>query len=111
MPKLKLMSLACNAPQDWDGTDETYIRIAGKRVWGPEKMKAMRVEDLEKQLPAYRFQNKIRIDLYERDTHWLKKDDHLGRTYARADMVGGEWEHQFRGFGANYLLTFKVILQ
>lgn len=109
MAQLRLISLVCHGTEDWTGADETYLLIAGRRVWGPESMNDSDVEDLTRVSPI-RFRRKARIDLYDQDAGWVDDDDHLGRTYAYATDAGkGEQEHDFKGDGAHYTLTYEVI--
>jgi hypothetical protein len=56
------------------------------------------------------FTRKCRIDLYDQDAGWIDDDDHLGTTYARANMAGkGEQEFDFTGDGAHYTLIYEVL--
>lgn len=109
MPYLKLISLQCKDTEDVTGADETYLLIAGRRVWGPNSMNDNDTADLTGMTP-FRFNRSIRIELYDQDAGWWDDDDFLGATFAYLSQMGtGEKEHTFTGDGANYRLTYEVI--
>jgi hypothetical protein len=109
MPQLKLISIVCNDTEDVTGADETYLLIAGRRVWGPQSMNDNDTQSLDG-VPVIRFRRSIRVDLYDQDAGWFDDDDHLGSTYVYSSQMGvGEKEHVFNGDGANYRFTYEVL--
>jgi hypothetical protein len=124
--ELNLVSILCVRTEERSGTDETYLTVRGRRIWGPVSMADSDEERLA-QVSKVRFRDRIAIDLYEQDSHLssrddrrgrpyprisrvgLDQDDHLGTTYARDSQGGiGEQKHDFTGHGAHYTLTYKV---
>ena len=112
MATLRLISLVCNATEDWSGADEIYLLVKGNKIWGPESMDTSPPERKTKDLSEVQsidFAERARLDLYDEDTGFLDDDDHLGTSYAFATEAGqGTKERAFTGDGASYLLTYEV---
>jgi hypothetical protein len=111
MPILKIRSLTCKKTEDYMGCDEIYITVRGQKVWGPTNMNTSPADLQTKTIDVdTKFDNRVRIDLWDEDSGWGDDNDHLGRTYAYAGEVGlGEREYVFRGCGASYRMTYEVL--
>lgn len=113
MPKLKLISLVCEATEDYSGNDEIYLLVKGRRVWGVSDMDTSPPSKKTKDLSGVAlidFTDNARLDLYDEDTGWLDDDDHLGTNYVYASEAGqGSKERAFTDEGASYRLTYEVL--
>jgi len=118
MPKLKLVSLICNATDDSGELDENifdtniedepYILVDKKRVWGVKLMKTNDSEDLTEVTPI-QFTDKVSIELWDRDAEYFPADDLLGRLTVNATKTSlGEQKHRFKRRSAFYTLTYRV---
>jgi hypothetical protein len=118
MPSLNFYSLECHKPQDSsivdrkiDTSDEVYLVVGGKRIWGIKSMSANDIEDLSI-ISQIEFLSRIRVDLYDRDVAGgpFSSTDHLGGVDIMANQVGkGEKVHTFAERGANYSLKYEVV--
>lgn len=119
MPELNLLSLKCLVPQDRQAIetdldltvfDEAYLVVDGDRLWGVKRMTTDDVEDLSN-LPSITFTDRVRIDLYDRDTSGgaFSSDDHLGGVDVTEDKAGeGVQSYDFNERGAKYTLKYEV---
>jgi hypothetical protein len=103
----KLISLTARQTQDADGTDELVVSRRGGVIF--ERISMRRddefIFDDDRLLP---FDQQVEIVLTEVDLG--KQPDDLGSVFIRADELNlGELTQQFRGAGALYDLTYKVI--
>jgi hypothetical protein len=117
MPELKFHTIKCLKPQDSTvveqdikTSDEVYLVVNGKRVWGVKSMSANDIEDLS-DIPPIQFSDRIRIDLYDKDVGGgpFSSTDHLGGLDAMDDKAGkGNQIHEFTERGAHYSLIYEV---
>jgi hypothetical protein len=118
MPELKFHTLKCHTPQDSTftdytviTTDEAYLVVNGKKVWGLKSMGVDDIEDLS-HIPPIEFRKRIRIDLYDKDVGGgpFSSTDHLGGLDVMDDQVGkGELIHEFTERGAHYSLRYEIV--
>jgi len=103
MPTLVLKSLKCNKTQDSFGSDDPYLCVDSKKVWGPIKAKAGETLIINENM---KFNNRAVIQLWEKD---LDPDDLLGSHTISKDLVGsGNQEVSYTDDGADYCLVFEV---
>jgi hypothetical protein len=118
MPALKFHKLECHKPQDSTivehdiiTSDEVYLVVNGKRVWGIKSMSANDIEDLSG-ISSIEFDSRVRIDLYDKDVGGgpFSSTDHLGGIDILANQVGkGEQIHKFAERGGLYSLSYEVV--
>lgn len=102
----KLRELHAVKTQDTDGTDELSISRADGFQFDRLSISQGDVVDLDRLLP---FDNVLKIVLREVDAQG-ERVHKIGSVFIRADELGrGELTQQFRGGGARYDLTYKVI--
>jgi hypothetical protein len=118
--KLHLISVKCNETEDITGSDDVYIAVDGRRIWGPVKMNNSDVQDL-RTVPPVRFKRDSLfavITLYDQDSNWqivsdvltLDKDDMLDSVSRPfTDAGSGELKCSFSGDGASYEITYRVV--
>ena len=102
----KLSELRAVRTQDSGGTDELSISRADGFQFKAVSMCQGDVVDLDRMLP---FDGQLEIVLREVDMGTDEMED-VGSIVIRSDELGlGELTRQFRGAGAKYDLTYKVI--
>ena len=108
MPTLKLTTLECKVTEDYTGADDAYLRVNGKKVWGPKKMNN---NDTKEVNLDFKFTTNISVTLYDEDAGGpIDPDDNLGTVVARADQAGtGEQQGAFTQSCALYVLYYEVV--
>lgn len=108
--KLQLIKLHCTETEDFIGDDTIYLHANGVKVWGPHDMNNQDTDPMTG-VPEIPFTNEVKLDLYDQDGSLpADDDDHLGEYHVGKSLAGlGERTCSFKGDGANYTLTFKVI--
>ena len=105
MPWLKLGSITCHKQEDWTGDDDPYVKVNGRRVWGPKSMDVGQTREINHWVG---FSRRAHVVLYECDS-W-DGDDHLGAHTLTREHIGiGEQEYAFSEDGANYTIWIEVI--
>lgn len=106
---LHLISLHCRETEDITGADETYIKINGAIVWGPESINNNETRNIS-EAPVTPFATTIRVELYDQDLGLVfDEDDHIGGAEINNSLAGqGNREVNIEGDGAKYTLTFRV---
>lgn len=110
MPLLKLQSLTCHDPEDWQGRDEIRIQAGGKTRW-KGKMRQGDTADLTK-VPSISFDKTLAIDVWDYDKH--DPNDHIGTAHASKSQEGaGEMTARFRHLHplwgkVDYRMVWKV---
>jgi hypothetical protein len=103
----KLITLTARQTQDGDGMDELVMSRRGGVIF--ERISLRRDDEFffdDRLLP---FDNQVEVVLTEVDPESQQHQD-LGSVFIRADEHNrGELTQQFRGAGALYDLTYKVI--
>lgn len=107
MPILRLKTLECKVTEDNTGADEAYLRVDGRKVWGPKSMNTNDTKTINKD---FNFTTNINITLYDEDVGGpIDPDDNLGTVVARADQAGtGEQQGSFTQHRASYVLYYEV---
>jgi hypothetical protein len=104
MPTLTIKTLFCEVTED-SGTDEAYLIVDGRHIWGPTSMSAGQGKTVNYQK---NFVNSVEIKLFDQDGPF-DNDDSLGTITVASDLKGkGEQTRQFTGDGAKYTLYFFV---
>lgn len=104
--QLTLKSIKCIRQEDNIGSDHPYIKVGGKKVWGPKRMKKGDTRSLGDLKVS--FTDTDMIELWEEDD--LDPDDHLG-TNAIVDgtLVGaGDVKFTFKEDDAHYFIMGEV---
>jgi len=70
MTTLKLKTLKCNKTEDFIGSDDPYLHVNGKKIWGPIKAKAGEVLIINQHTTI---KSTAVIELWEKD---IDSDDH-----------------------------------
>ncbi len=108
MAILKLLDLRCVTSQERGG-DEPYLLVDGDKVWKSDDMNSGSVTSL-RSLDLIEFDNKIKVELKEKDTGLFNKDDHLGSCTIRESGLGkDELDCEFDEDGAHYVLIYKIM--
>jgi len=103
VPTLKLWTVTCNKTQDAIGSDDPYLCVDGKKVWGPIKAKAGETLIINKQIE---FRGNAVVQLWEKD---IDPDDLLGtQTVSKNEAGNGKTEAKFTEKGADYFLVYEV---
>jgi hypothetical protein len=89
---LILRTLVCQVTEDDSGADETYIKVNGRRVWGPHDMNSGHTYHLYRCFPVQE-RDQIKIELRDQDP-WYEPDDPLGTEKITAKE--GEYVLKFR---------------
>jgi hypothetical protein len=106
--QIELISLTCHDTEDTFGHDEAYLTVNGVREWGDVDM----IEGSRAELrTTVGFDQTAFVRLYDADTGvGGDDDDHLGTVIVKGDQVNqGTQEATFKGDGANYTLTYRVV--
>ncbi len=102
---LVLKSLECHETEDWNGADEPYLTVNGKKVWNG----VMNDGDIETLSIRRTVSSPAYIKLYDTDSGMFDKNDHLGTVTATSSMKGrGTMTGGFTQDGANYTLYYHV---
>lgn len=108
MARLKLLDLRCIKPEERGG-DEAYLVVGGEKVWKTDNIEKGDVASL-RSVDMIDFDDKVKVELWDQDTGFLDKDDHLGTFYAKESALGqDELDHSFDEEGAEYELIYKVL--
>jgi len=103
----KLLTLSAIKTQDADGTDELVMSRAGGVIF--ERFSLRRGEEFEFDERFVPFDQSVGIVLTEVDRETQQHQD-LGTVFIRSDdQHQVELTQQFRGSGALYDLTYKVL--
>lgn len=108
MARLKLLDLRCIKSQE-SGGDEPYLLVDGEKVWKSEEMNSGEFVSL-RSLDLIHFEDKIKVELMEKDSGMFNRDDKLGACMIRETGLGkDELDCEFDEDGAHYMLIYKVL--
>jgi len=108
MARLKLLDLRCFKSEDRGG-DEAYLLADGEKIWSTDNIEAGDTVSLRSVEPVD-FDDKIKLELLDKDTGFFDSDDKLGTVVIRKKHLGeGEQDCRFSEEGADYLLIYEVM--
>jgi hypothetical protein len=100
MATLHLDRLHCNTTEDNTGADDAYIKVNGKRVWGPYAINDGEGLDIG---VSVGFDDQAAIELWDEDSP--DSDDILGRHVVR---LGASGQLKFNNDDSDYDLSYRT---
>ncbi|MCR3724752.1 hypothetical protein FHS35_001600 [Streptomyces umbrinus] len=111
MPTARLLTLTCNATEDWMGDDEVLVKVFGTRYGEAYRpMNNHQTWDINLDAP-FGTDSRMRIEVWDKDLGWwLDPDDLLGVHYVNASQAGtGQKSAEFNADEASYTLVYEVV--